>query len=71
MWKRTPQQSVRNLKQLFIMTYKQEIKKGFTELKKSILDRANNPTKEEHERLIMLLKKNADRKKKLSKSKKK
>jgi len=32
-------------------------------LYKSILDRANNPTKEENERFKKLLKKNAERKK--------
>ena len=32
-------------------------------LYKSILDRANNSTKEENERFMKLLKKNADRKK--------
>jgi len=32
-------------------------------LHKSILDRANNPTKEENERFKKLLKKNAERKK--------
>ena len=48
---------------VFMFTFVYNLKTYIMNLYKSILDRANNPTKEENKRVMMLLKKNADKKK--------